>query len=455
MQDNAGQRRIRGVQDLSALDAVVPFKNGKSAARAEGSFAASNVPDTNRTGSRIQQRLTAVPAQKLAKIGAIRGDVLLALPGHVRRSNHIGTISFAVCVVLPTLIAAIYYCFLASPQYVAEFRFTVRDASASSQTSSATAAQPTFMSMMGMGTNPNTNNYLVTDYLTSRQIVDELQNRIKLIDLYSKPEADWWARFDAGAPVGKFVDYWKKAVTAHFDMLTGLAVAQVRAFTPDDALLIATTMVSLSEDLVNQMEQRSQADAVRFARDEVEKAENRLKEARARLTEYRSKFGVIDPNTSVTASNSLLIQQQRQTIAQLEMQLNTLLGQNLFATAPAVIALRNQIESGKEQLRRTEADVGRGINGSALSEVVGKYEQLSLEVQFAQTMVTNTMATLEMARSNAASQHLYVTPYVRPSRPDNSIYPRPFYATLSVAAMAFAVWIVLLMLGRSLRERFA
>jgi capsular polysaccharide transport system permease protein len=244
-------------------------------------------------------------------------------------------------------------------------------------------------------------------------------------------------------------------VTAQYDMVTGIAGAEVRAFSPHDALLIANTLVTLSEELVNEMQSRSQRDAVQFAQGEVEKAQDRLKQIRAKLAAYRNKFGIIDPTTSVAASNSTLIQSQRANLAQLETQLATLQSQHLSSTAPAIIGLKSQIKSTKEQLARTEADVGIGNNGSALSTIVGDFEQLNLEMQFAQSMVTSTMQALDQARANAAAQHLYITPYVRPSLPQSSTYPRRLLSIASVGLFAFAFWVIGLMILRSIRERFA
>ena len=172
------------------------------------------------------------------------------------------------------------------------------------------------------------------------------------------------------------------------------------------------------------------------------------------MTDYRNKFGIINPESSVVASNSSLIQAQRANLAQLETQLATLQAQHLSPNAPAIVALQSQITSTRQQLARTEADVGRNSHGSALSTVVGKYEQLQLELQFAQSMVTSTMQALDNARANAAAQHLYITPYIRPSLPQSSVYPRRFLSILIVAGYAFAIWLIGLMIVRSIRERF-
>jgi capsular polysaccharide transport system permease protein len=242
-------------------------------------------------------------------------------------------------------------------------------------------------------------------------------------------------------------------VSAHFDQVTGIAIAQVRAFTPEDALLIANSLVTLSEELVNRLASRTQNDAVRFAQNEVTRAEERLKNIRAKLTEYRNRVGVIDPATSMVASNSTLVQGLRATLAQLEMQMQTLRFQNLQPNAPAMITLQNQVNSTKAQLASIEGSVGRNKTGDALSAVVAEYEQLDLERQFAQNMVTSTMAALDTARASAAAQHLYITPYVTPSLPESSMYPRRILSIFTVAGLALIVWLIGLLIGRSVFER--
>ena len=408
----------------------------------------ARVPGTPR---RIEQRLSVTAPRRGQVTDVAAGQYHVPPSGRGRRGGYLGYAAFAVCVVVPVLIATVYYLFIASGQYVTEFRFSVQD------TSPTATAMPTGLTAV-LGSSPGSssnNNYLVADFLVSREVIDELQRQIKVVDLYSNPNIDWWSRFNSSKPIEKFVPYWQSMASASFDQVTGLATATVRAFSPDDALLIANTMVKLSEDLVNQIANRSQRDAIRFAEEEVIKAQNRLKENRAKLLDYRNRVGVIDPTTSVTLSNSTLIQSQRAALAQLETQLGTFQRQNLSPDSPQIVNLKNQIKSTREQLASTEGDVARGVNGAALSKVVGEYEQLNLEVQFAQTMVTGTMQALDQARANAASQHLYITPYVRPSLPQSSVYPNRFLSILTVAAISLGIWFCGVLLTRSIRERYA
>jgi len=357
-------------------------------------------------------------------------------------------------VILPVVIASIYYIGYASNQYVAEFRFAVRDTSASGGGAASGAG---IGALLGLSSTPNSEeNYMVTDYLTSAQAVEDLEKKIKIREFYSRPTIDWWSRIDSTVPLERFARYWRYMTVANYDQITGTAVAQVRAFAPEDAYLIATTLVSLSEDLVNEVSQRPQREAVLYAEAEVRRAEDRLKLVRGQLTQYRNRESVIDPNSSVVLSNATLASAVRQTLAQYQTDLAVLQKQGLPQNAYQAQSLRNRIKATQEQLKEIESEISNTKQrDSALSTVVGNYEQLDMERQFAQNMVNSTMQTLEQVRANAIAKRIFVTPYVRPYLPQASLYPNRAVAILTVAGVCFMVWTVALLVVRSIREHLA
>jgi capsule polysaccharide export protein KpsE/RkpR len=329
---------------------------------------------------RIQQRFSGSPLRLRPDTSAPPKEktILPPLPGPQQARRYGTIISFLLCVVVPLVIAAVYYLSIVSPQYVSEFRFSVKDTSVNTNVGSNSL----LAAFGGGGMGASTENYLVVDYLTSRQVIEDLQQRIPVIELYSKPEIDAWSRFDRSLPMEQFVRYWQKMVIARYDQITGIATAEVHAFSPQDALLIASTMVGLSEELVNRIANRTRADAVRFAEQEVERAQERLRRVRAQLT---------------------------------------------------------------------ERNAGRGGNGT---DPAGQALLLDLERQIAQNMLASAMQTLDQARTNAAAQQLYITPYVRPSLPQSPSYPRKLLSIAMVGALAFAVWLSSLLIVRSIMERF-
>jgi capsular polysaccharide transport system permease protein len=392
------------------------------------------------------------------------------LPQRRPRSRRGTLLSFLLCVILPTALAGVYYYVFAADQYVAQFKFAVMEADPvlpgipPAMTTTSPSAQmggsAGGMAMMtgGMSTMGASSavmqNYVVTDYLLSRQVVDELQKRINIRALYDNPLAqdDLWARFDKQLPMERFVRYWNRMVSATYDPMTGLADVTVRAFSPQDALLIASNMVALSEDLVNTIAKRPQLDSVRFAEGEVKRAEERLQRARDAMTEYRLQEGVIDPS-GVLSTNIALVQSLRGVLIQQQSNLNTLLSQQQSPNSPMVQGLRAQVASTKEQLQKMEQEISKDREGNrVLTELVGKYERIDLERQYAQGALVAAQQALDQARANAAAQHLYLTPYVRPALPSSAIYPKRAQSVLLAGLAFFGIWIVGLMIARTVSE---
>jgi capsular polysaccharide transport system permease protein len=363
-----------------------------------------------------------------------------------------------LCVVLPALAVTSYYLFIASPQYVSTFRFTVRD---SRSAASAGASDSTGIASLGISagvsSSPNSlENFIVVDYLTSREAVDEIQSAINIRKLYSRSEADWLARFDDRQPAERLVAYWKRMASATYDPITGIAEAEVRAFTPEDTFLIATTMVKMSEQLINNIAIRPQRDAMRFAEEELRRSEERLKVTSAELTRFRNAEQVIDPQTNVVNSNLLLAQTLRGNLAQLQTDLATLKKQNLGPSAPMILQLELRIKSTREQLASVEGEVGNTRDGAnILSKVVGEYEQLTLERGFAQDQVKSAKANFEQARMSAMIQHMYVTPFVSPALPQSSTFPKRILSILVATFGFFLFWLVGTLVVRSVREQLS
>lgn len=437
-------------ESVRHLQRAAPLPESEAGHEAAGSEARST-PDRQdeQPGLPEKSRTTALPSDD--------GDAAeqdLRLPQRQQRRPWGGILSFILCVLLPTIGAAIYYISFASNQYVVEWRYAVRDTSTATSTSTASSS---LTALLGVSTAASTpDNYMVTEYIKSRQAVDDLEKRIGVISLYSRPSIDAWSRFDASLPVEKFVSYWKYMVTASFDAITGTALAEVRAFTEDDAYLIAKTLVELCEDLVNEVAQRPQKETVRYAEAEVARAEVRLKEIRAELAAYRNKESVIDPTSSVVLSNATVASNLRSLLTQYQTDLAAMSKGGLGPNASQVQSLKTRIMATQDQLKDIETEVSKAKQGDAsLSQIVGRYEQLTLELLFAQNMMTSTVQSLEQARSNAMARRIFITPYVHPAKPHSSTYPNRVVAILTVAGLCTLLWTVALLLGRSIREHLA
>lgn len=395
--------------------------------------------------------MPAGPADRAAVTDAVV-DTIPELPRRSKRRRWGGLVSFALCVVLPTVVSGVYYFAYATDQYVASFKFMVRDISTATSTSAATDA---LTAMVGSsGKSSPFENYMLVEYMTSRQAAQDLQEKIDIVSRYSRPYVDSWSRLDPSSSLERIARYWKLMARVEYDTVQGTSAAEIRAFTPEDAFLIAKTLLSLGENLINEMDQRPQREAIQYAEAEVKRAETRLKSTVGELSVFRNASGVIDPMTNLVTSNAKMAADLRAAMATMQTEMSALKKQGINPNSPQMQALQVRSKATEDQLREVEAQVSKAKQSgdTSIANIVARYEQLELERLFAQNMLTSTMQSLEQARANASSKRLYVTAFVKPVEPQVSTYPRRFISVLTVAGASLLLWTISLLLSRSIGE---
>jgi capsular polysaccharide transport system permease protein len=363
-----------------------------------------------------------------------------------RRHLSFGLVAFVLIVALPVTLAAIYYCFFAANQYVAEFRFGLRSAEPVRAESGPLFQPSAAQTRIGL------DSYVVVQYIASRAIIDDLDKSIDVRRMFSSRKADWLARLHLPAPVEDLVTYWRGQVDAFFDPTNGTIVVRARAFTPEDALRLAQGILASSERLVNDLSARARRDALRNSEQDVRRTEQRLATALVKLRRFRDKEGVIDPRKQADAS-AALDGRVRDDLVRADTQLSTL-QQYLQADAPALKLLQARIHALKAQRKTIESEVTNNAasDSQALSRIMGSYEELESERSFAETAYRHALEALDRARMNADRQHLYIADFVQPQLPEEALYPRRLRSIGIVSLIAFAAWAIGCLTVRSVRD---
>ena len=225
------------------------------------------------------------------------------------------------------------------------------------------------------------------------------------------------------------MDYWNKIVTVNFNPDKGIIVVETRAYTPEMAKKINEAIVRESEALVNRINERAHLDSLRLTQEEVRASENRLLAAQVALQAFRDDKSILDPLSTAKGLESV--------IAQLEVESATTQAELTAAlevmqpNSPQVRSIQTKLNSLLEQLTKERARLaGIGSQSGALSSLVGDYAQLATEERFAQEQYIKSMAAYEVARLKAISQSRYIVPFMPPSLPQDSLYPRPLLYTV-------------------------
>ncbi|OXI48074.1 hypothetical protein [Burkholderia aenigmatica] len=363
--------------------------------------------------------------------------------GLLRRLKKINRL-FALTVLAPTIITTVYYGFVASDIYVSEARFVVRSAQQRPQMSVVGAI------LSGTGfSRTEDNTYPVIDYIQSRDALKELNHNNYISEKYSK-RGDFISRFhtsidDSFEALWRY--YGKHIINISTDSTSGITTLQVRSYDAQDAAAINTSLLKLSEKLINRMNTRAANDTVDFARHEVENAALKAKAAAAALAAYRNNHAIFDPDRQsalrlqqITTMQAQLFSMQTQLT-----QLETITPQN-----PQIPALKASIASLQKQIDNTSG----GVAGKqdSLSQKATDYERLQLDSQFADKQLASAMAALENSRAEAERKQLYLEELVQPNTPDTAIEPKRLRGIATVFALGLICWGALSLLIASVRE---
>ena len=347
-------------------------------------------------------------------------------------------------VLLPTALVTLYYGLVAADLFASEARFVIRSPSKPQIGGIGSLLQggPVGVSHDDV--------YTVHDYLLSRDALRALSEREDLRAVFGRPEADFIARYPNLVYDTSFEDlflYYGHRVEAVFDSTTGITTLTVKAFRAEDAQRLAKHLLELGEALVNQLNERARASAVRDAEAQVAQAESRVSEVQTQLLSYRTRERLLDPGKSSAsvvdsqARTQAELNGTRARLAQIERTAPESPVRRELATRIDILA--RQVEEQRSRLAGT---------GDSLAPKISEYNQLVLRQDFAERALTSALASLETARSEARRQQVYLERVVEPNLPDRALFPKRLSSILIVFVSCFILYTIGALLLAGVRE---
>ena len=232
--------------------------------------------------------------------------------------------------------------------------------------------------------------------------------------------------------------------TASVDPETGIGTIEASAFTPDDAQALVQAMLRHAEAFVSRMNERLYQSQTASAERFVAEAQKRVEAIEAELKDFRDRSGSLDPNL-VAQSELDVIESLSTQLAQVETSIAQQL--KLAPTAPALAGLRAQARSYRDEIERRRLEIAGGANSEAAK--LHTYDQLTLRRDLAIQALTDAMAQLNLARSEAERQHLYIQVITKPRlERDWARFPGITFDLAAILAICSGVFLVL----RKLRD---
>lgn len=293
-------------------------------------------------------------------------------------------------------------------------------------------------------------------YLTSQRLVRQMEGAVDLRAIWG--DADRWRdpvfTLDPGGTIEDLQAHWERMVRIEYDSSTGMIDLRVLAFDPQDARRIARALYEACSAMINALSAAAREDAIRYARDELTGAVERLRAARQALTAYRNRNQMVDPTMDTAGRMGLVTTLQGQ-LAEALIELD-LLRDSTRSSDPRV----QQAEARVEVIRRRIADerrkLGLGADGAgsdAFAGLVGEYEGLIVDREFAETAYTAALANYDAAQAEAQKQSRYLAAHITPTLAEKAEYPRRAKLLALGAGFALLVWCIAVLVYYSLRDR--
>jgi capsular polysaccharide transport system permease protein len=351
---------------------------------------------------------------------------------------------FLITVIIPTLLAVVYFGFIASDIYISESRFTVRSPEKSTPTGLGALFKSSAIASAGDEV------YAAQDYIQSRDALKALNQNNAFTRAYSNQSISVFNRFagmGSGATFEDLYKYYKKRVDVKYETSSSIVTLTVRAYTPQDAGRFNEQLLEMAEATVNNLNERGRQDLIRFAQREVDEAEAQSQKAALALSSYRNAVGIVDPEKQATVQIQMISKLQDELIATRTQLTET---RTVSPQNPQIEVLVARVRSLSDEIDKQLGLVAG--NSRSLSSRAAQYQRLQLENQFADKQLAGAMASLDSARNEANRKQAYVERIVQPNVPDEPLEPRRWRGIISTIILGFAAWAIISMLVAGMLE---
>jgi capsular polysaccharide transport system permease protein len=352
---------------------------------------------------------------------------------------------FIFLVLLPTALATVYFGFIAHEVFLSESHFVVRNQQTQSVGGLGSLLQ-------GAGLSPGHDEaYSVQDFLSSRDALTVLQQKLDLRSAFAQPSVDWISRFSGISGDQSFealLRYYRKhIVETDFDSTSSIMTLTVRAFDANEAYRINEALLTMSEDFVNRLNERARKDLMKFSAVDVGDAEDETRKAVLAVSSYRNDSVVFDPE-----------KQSQLQLAQIgKLQEELIATRNLIASVrdvapqnPQLPVLANRVEVLQSAIA---AETGRVAGDQqSLSSKSAEFAGVSLAQEFAAKRLELALASLQQARENVMKQQLYLERVAQPNKPDQATEPKRLRNILATFLLSLVIWGIVFLMVTAVKE---
>lgn len=406
-----------------------------------------NAAQLARQARKAERELARAEAET-AKQAAIQNAAAPVRQARTKGRHYLIFTSFFFLVLLPTALTAWYLWERATDQYASYVGFSVR-------TEEQGSSIEGLFGMSELSGSSSSDTDILYEFLQSQHLVAIVDGRLDLREIWSRPgkAADPVFAYDPPGTIEDLTDHWAKKVKIYYESTSGLMDLRVQAFTAEEAQAIAQAIYEESSKMINQLSAIAREDAIGYAREELEMAQDQLKQARLDIQAFRNRTQIVDPAVRSQSQSGLIGALESELAnAQIDLQL---LKDTARATDPRIAQTERRIAAVRRQIseERSELGIENSEHSGSVADLVGQYETLEVDLQFAQEAYTAARAAFDAARNEARRKSRYLAAHVPPTLAEKSEFPDRNSILALVALFSFMTWAFLVLAAYAVRDR--
>jgi capsular polysaccharide transport system permease protein len=336
--------------------------------------------------------------------------------------------SFAI-VILASILLVVYYTVVASPRYVSEAQFVVKEAG---------GQDSSLLGLSGLGAvSPGMRDALILQtFLQSRQMAVALDKSVSLKAHYERSDWDSLSKLSSNSTMEDYVEYYQNHVQVIHDELSDVLMVEVQTFDADYSLTVAQALLTISEKFINDLGSKMAGEQMAYAQEEVERSYAILTKNQSDLIVFQDKFKLFSPEqqsgallTAINGIESSIITEETELKSLLAFMRND--APEVKAKQIRVTALREQLAQEKKRLTSEDQQ--------SLNKINVNYQEIKLNTELAADLYKSALAGLEVVRAEAYRKLKHLLVIEHPALAEEDKYPRRIHSILT--------WFIVLLLS--------
>lgn len=344
---------------------------------------------------------------------------------------------FTFVVLTPWLISAVYLILIATPEYVSSARIVIEKELDQAPINISTG-------IFGGGGSGNTETYLTQEYITSREMINRLQEYYDFQQHYQTPFFDRLSRLKNKPSEKDYQNYFQKKVSVTVDTKTNELNITVRAFSARIAQVLAQQIIEQSKHFVNRVSNTVADKQYNFSKTQLKQSKDKLFKISKDVLEWQNENGMFDPTETAKVVNSVtaglkskLVEKQTDFITYSAF---------MQPESSKLVSLKEEIDALKKQIEEQTSDLLSKNKGSDnLNRILIDYQWLQLQLKFAQAEYEAAQQAFDAAAINLSKQKNSIIEIESPNLPDEYEYPQRLYDLVNLLILFLVIFFLIQM----------